>query len=291
MKSSRILIVGCGVIGTRVGEQLLQQGYEVAGLRRDPAALPAGFLSLAGDYSVAADMDAAAAFQPDQLLFTPVPAGRDAHGYRRGYLDGIRAMTEAGVLNACERAVMVSSTRVYAEAEGGWVDETSALSTTDEPAQIIAAAENAFLGSCSGASVLRASGIYGRWPGMLLSRVARGEASADPNRIGNRIHRDDLVGAITFVLTRSAAAAGVINVTDSAPVPVGEVERWLAAQLGVKLQPPLEGYAVGRGNRRCANTRLQDLGYALVYPDYKAGYGALLQANRSKWDDLMTAPS
>jgi len=282
VKSPHIAIVGCGDIGIRVGTVLARSGWRVTGVRRNPEHLPAAFERCRADYTDADSLASLADGHPDYVLFTPVPADRTAGGYQRGYALAVSALASSGLLRRARGAVMVSSTRVFAEQDGGTVTEASPLAGDDPAAQAIIDAEELLHRHCGAAVVLRASGIYGAPPGALLSRVLRGEASADPHRISNRIHRDDLAAAIVHVfeaLVRGATLPPTLIASDDEPAPIGEVEAWLARALGVDTLTPSQRAGPGRGNRRCCNRMLRATGFRLRYPSYREGYRAQLEAH------------
>jgi nucleoside-diphosphate-sugar epimerase len=288
MKTNSILFVGCGDLGARSGALLLQRGWEVAGLRRDTARLPPGFVGFAGDYTQPGGLDFAAALKPDFVVATANPSDRSVEGYRRGFTLGAQNLL-AGLGGHRPRAILwVSSTRVYAERDGGWVDETSALSVDDPRAVALVAAEQVLLESPHRACAVRFAGIYGHPGGRLLERIRRGEFSpAQPIRYSNRIHRDDCAGFLCHLLERALggeALAPVYNGVDDLPAAQFEVEMWLAAAMGVQVQPvpPSPGAessfqeAMHSGHKRCSNRLLHASGYRLLYPDYRSGYGAIL---------------
>ncbi len=277
-----MLIVGCGDIGARVGEQLMLDGWRVSALRRDPARLPAGFVGYAGDYSRDDGLRNLTEVRADVVLFTPLPADREVAGYERGFRDSVDVIAASGVLATCRRFLYVSSTRVYAEQSGAWVDEAAALTQRDPRGIAIAQGEQRARQQTA-TTVVRPAGVYGASPAMLLERVAGGAGSADPERISNRIHRDDLAGLLALLAVRALDAVtlpDVVNAADNEPAPIGEVEAWLASAIGVALAPGAGGKSV-RGNRRVANRRLHELGYQLQYPSWREGYAALI----ANWRD------
>ncbi|MDH5171180.1 MAG: epimerase [Gammaproteobacteria bacterium] len=288
MKTNSILFVGCGDLGARSGKLLLDRGWQVAGLRRDPTRLPPGFARIAGNYSEAGGLDCIASLKPDFVVVTPNPSDRSVEGYHRGFTLGAQNLL-AGLGSHHPQAILwVSSTRVYAELDGGWVDETSALSVDDPRALAMIAAERALLDSAHRASAIRFAGIYGYPGGRLLERIRRGELSpAQPVRYGNRIHRDDCAGFICHLLEQVAGGgslAPAYNGVDDLPAAQFEVDSWLAAALGVRGEPaltPLSNAPEGMstGHKRCSNRLLHSTGYRLLYPDYRSGYGALLGAS------------
>jgi nucleoside-diphosphate-sugar epimerase len=204
MKSNSILFVGCGDLGCRSGLIMQARGWQVAGLRRDPSRLPAGFTGIRGDYSSPGDTGFIAELKPDYVVATFNPSDMSVEGYQRGFSQAAQSLL-AGLGDHRPRAILsVSSTRVYAERDGGWVDETSPLSADDPRALAIIAAEQILLGSVHRVSVVRFAGIYGYPGGRLLERIRRGELSPkEPLRFSNRIHRDDCAGFLCHLLGRA----------------------------------------------------------------------------------------
>jgi len=288
VKTSSILFVGCGDIGVLCGSRLLAAGWRVAGMRRNPAGLPAGFDGIAGDYTVPAGLDFVARLRPAYIVATFNPSDRSVDGYRRGFEQAARNLL-AGLGEHRPRCIfMVSSTRVYAERDGGWVNEDSALAGDDPRAQAIVAAERVLQESAHRTCVVRFAGIYGAPGGRLLARIRRGEFSpAQPVRYSNRIHREDCAGFPAHLLDqaeRGIALAPVYNGVDDLPAPQFEVESWLAARLGIQVAPAAQLASPGDvhgapaliGHKRCSNRLLHASGYRLLYPDYRSGYGAVL---------------
>lgn len=277
MKHPHLLIVGCGDIGSRVAERLLTGGWQISAARRRPALLPRGIDGYVGDYTEPGGLSALVGLEPDICLFTPLPASRDAAGYQLGFHDGVREIAATGVFQHCQRLLYVSSTRVYAEQQGGVVDEQSALTASDAMGVAIQAGEQ-LARSLLPTTVIRPAGVYGAEPAMLVERVRSGAFSADPGRISNRIHRDDLAGLLALLSQRAINNDGlpeVLNAADDEPAPIGTVEAWLAARLEIPVQMGSGGKSV-RGNRRVSNQLLHKLGYELRYPTWREGYAELL---------------
>jgi nucleoside-diphosphate-sugar epimerase len=187
----------------------------------------------------------------------------------------------------------LSTTGVYGDRAGAWVDETSERRPGNPRSARRAAVEDAWLALWRDRGVpvhvFRLSGIYG--PGRsAIDQLRAGTAKRidKPGQIFSRIHVED----IATVLEASIAhprPGGIYNVADDAPAPAHEVVAHAAALLGVA-PPPLEPYDPERlspmarefyaETRRVRNTRIkQELGVALRYPDYKAGLAAILAAS------------
>jgi nucleoside-diphosphate-sugar epimerase len=280
MKVKSVLIVGCGDLGARAGALLHDRGWQVAGVRRSTDRLPAGFTGHRADYTEEGSLGFLAALEPDYLLTTFNPAEMTVEGYRSGFLVAMQNTLAGLGAHRPRGIIMVSSTRVFAEREGGWVDETSELVGDDPRALAIIEAERALLSSGHTACVVRFGGIYGAPDGRLLARIRRGELCApEPVRYTNRIHRQDCGGFLAHLLLAMAdgvAPEPVYIGVDDDPAPRFEVESWLARELGVAARPGFRAPESPGGHKRCSNRRLHASGYRLLYPDYRSGYRAVL---------------
>ncbi|MDP5065401.1 MAG: epimerase [Haliea sp.] len=283
MKNKSVLIVGCGDLGARAGAILLEAGWSVTGLRRDIGKLPAGFAGLAADYAAAdADFSVLQTLAPDFILLTLKPAGSGEAGYKAGFSDALRAVLHGLGEHRPSGIIMVSSTRVYGEVDGGWVEDDSPLVTNDPAALAIIEAERQLLASPHPSCTVRSAGIYGDPNGFLLRRVARGELCAEsPVRYSNRIHRDDVGGLLAWLLQRWAQGVAPpprMIAVDNDPAPQFAVETWLARTLGLTQWRTGAPTPRSSGHKRCRNIALHESGYVLQFPDYRAGYGAALGA-------------
>lgn len=283
MKSMSVLWVGCGDIGLRAGSALHESGWRIAAVRRNADRLPDTFEGHAADYTQPGSLAFAAALAPDFVVTTFTPFDRSVEGYRAGFTAASANLLEGLGAHRPRHIIMASSTRVFAEHEGGWVDEHSPLTRDDESAQAIIAAEEQLRASSHSVSVVRFAGMYGISGGRLLARISRGEVCPPrPVRYTNRIHREDCSGFIMHLLQKAALGESLEPVyigVDDAPAPRYEVETWLARKLGVPVpddDAPAEPVHHSAGHKRCRNRALRDSGYRLIYPDYRSGYGALL---------------
>jgi nucleoside-diphosphate-sugar epimerase len=281
MKRQALLIVGCGDLGLRVGTTLRAEGWAVHGVRRNIDALPAGFTAHRADYSTPGGLQQLRGLRPDTVLATFNPVDRSLAGYRSGFVEGARNLLDALGDHRPARVLFSSSTRVFAESRGAWVEESSPLSRDDERALAIIEAEQLIRDSGHAASVVRFAGIYGHTGGHLLARIARGELSpAVPGRWSNRIHREDCAGFLCHLLraaiTGEALAPVYIGVDDR-PTLQHEVERWLAGEMGVDVGEETADFRGGDAvGKRCRNLLLHASGYLLRFPDFRSGYRAVL---------------
>jgi hypothetical protein len=174
----------------------------------------------------------------------------------------------------------LSSTGVYGDTGGAWVDETAPIGTGRRSAR--AAADAAWLGLAN-ARVFRLPGIYG--PGRSpLDRVREGSAARIdvPGQVFSRIHVDDIVSG---VLAGFAGPPGAYNLADDEPAPQSEVIAYASRLLGLPVPPlvPLaeaklspQAQAFYSENRRVANGKARRvLGWRPAWPDYRFGLRAL----------------
>ena len=276
--SEHILIAGCGDVGTQLGLRLTQRGHRVWALRRHPNSLPDELIPVSCDLRQRVDPQQLPA-DIDRVVYLPTPGARDETAYRRTFVDGLGNLMSA--LNQRERPelrlLFVSSTSVYGQAGGEWVDEDSITEPSRFAGRVLLDAEALARRSTPHCTVLRFAGIYGPGRTRLIDRARSGEPCADtPVHYTNRIHRDDCAGTLAHVLMLDNPADTYVGV-DDAPTPQHEVIDWLAQQLG-KPETPRRARTDKRMTRgkRLRNTRLRSSGYEFQYPDFRAGYSAVL---------------
>ena len=272
-----LLILGCGDIGTRVGLSVLQKGWQVSAVRRQPQLLPEDFERIRLDLTEAGRLSELGRVNPDYVLVTPTPLSNDPAGYQSGFARVAQALAGQSWIARCRRGIWISSTRVYREAGGGWVDEHSALNL-DEPQAAAMVDAEASVRRGATATIIRPAGVYGNPEGILMRRVRAGKGGGTAAPYGNRIHRDDLSRLIVHCLFRDLNGDSVpptLIGADHDTTPTHEIEDWLAGQLGLTLNRPTEGGPV-RANRRCANKLLAEIGFTLDYPTWREGYQATI---------------
>lgn len=174
----------------------------------------------------------------------------------------------------------LSSTGVYGDTGGAWVDESAALAGRRSPR---IAADLAW--RSIGARIFRLPGIYG--PGRsILDRIAGGQAHrvALPDQVFSRVHVDDIAAAVLAAAERGDP--GIYNIADDLPAPQNALVEFACAALALPL-PPLLGLEEAKlspaarafyaENRRVANGKAKrDLGWRPFYPTYLAGLRALI---------------
>ncbi len=280
----RVLIAGCGDLGTALGLELAAAGDEVIGLRRHPEGLPAAISPFAADLADPRTLEPLP--EVDAVVYAAAADSSTDEAYRRAYVDGLRHLLAARALqeHPPQRILFVSSTAVYAQNDGEWIDEGSPAEAADFRGLRLREGEDLLRAATPAATatiVLRLSGIYGPGRTRLIDLVRSGRATYPPGppRYANRIHRDDAAEALAHLL-RLPAPAPLYLGTDDAPADLAEVLTFLAVELGAPLPQLAEAPSPGgveRASKRCSNARLKTTAYSFRYPTYREGYGDLLR--------------
>jgi nucleoside-diphosphate-sugar epimerase len=273
----RVLIAGCGYVGTATADLFQTAGWEVEGWTRSPdsaaqlAAKPYAVqaVDIANRGAV---QEAASAF--DVVIHCASSGGGGTESYHRVYLKGATNLL-AGLQP--RRFIYTSSTSVYAQTKGEWVNEESATEPIHETGKILRKAEE--LVKQNGGLVARLAGIYGPGRSALLRKFLSGEARIDNDgqRYLNQVHRDDVAAALLHLVATSierSSVASVVNVTDDQPITQREAYAWLAR----KLDRPLPAVVArpserkrGASNKRVSNQKLRALGWEPKFPTFPIG--------------------
>lgn len=279
-----ILLAGCGDLGTEAGLRFHALGHRVVGWRRSPAKLPAAIEGVAADLSapglprVPADTTA--------VVIAVAADSPTEEAYRAAYVDGLTHVLDALERDGVrpQRVLFVSSTAVYGDAGGGWVDENTPPRPGGFSGRVLLEAEQllqaAFSGTATTATSLRLGGIYGPGRTRLIDQVRGGTAVVpEDSRYTNRIHRDDAAAAIVHLATVPPEPAPVYVGVDNDPADLGTVLRFLAAELGLA-EPPVGDAGPARGgNKRCRNDLLRSTGFEFAFPSFREGYRDILAGN------------
>lgn len=291
----RVAILGCGYVGLELGRQLTARGHEVVGIRRSPegceAIEDAGFEAIRADL---ADPEALARVpDADALVFAASSGGRDAEAARAIYVRGLETVIEhfSERVDPPERLVYTSSTGVYGDHDGGWVDEETPIEPTTEKTRVLREAEGIALESPIEGTVVRFAGLYGP-DRYRLERYLEGPVTEG---YLNMIHRDDAAGTVRFLLEEDLARGEVVLAVDDEPADKWEFADWLADQCGVSepaketkedrlADPDLSEPARRRilTSKRCSNEKLRELGYEFSYPTFREGYREAVKAYPSR---------
>ncbi len=289
------VIAGCGDLGSALGLILAARGARVTGIRRSRSPLVAPLRTLSLDIAALRPTEGAriaALMRADIVVYALAAGRREKDAYDKAYIEGVDALSR--VLELRDTPVMrvffVSSTSVYGECAGRWVDEDTPPQPQGFAGESVLAGERRMLAAPFPATIVRLGGIYGPGRSWLIDRVRRGgRCHCDPPRFTNRIHRDDAAHAIAHLVDLAVdraprrSLADIYTLVDHEPAAECEVMEWLAKRIGA---PPVERISGSESfdptsslratGKRCRNARLLSEGYAFRYPSYREGYRAVL---------------
>jgi nucleoside-diphosphate-sugar epimerase len=276
--SERILLAGCGDLGGRVAQRLCARGDEVWALRRQPPAHDgSGIHWLRGDLTDPASLRELPA-GITRLVYLPAPETRDKAAYRAIFVDGLRHLLDALDGRKLAQVVFVSSSAVYGEHDGDWVDEATPAEPLGFNGAVLLEAEQWLTEQSLPSTVLRLAGLYGPGRLQLIERLRAGQLRVprETPHWANRIHVDDAAAAIVHLLQLESPLPLYLGVDDT-PLPLDELYDFLAALIDAPL--PAEGAApAGVGSKRLRNARLRDSAWTPQWPDAREGYAALLDS-------------
>ena len=281
---TQVLIVGCGDLGGTVAAQLILLGVDVTGVRRSTSHMD-GVAIIQADVTAPESLAALKLIQPEILIYSVAANAQTDAQYKAHYVDGLQHVLSTQAENKRLRHVFfVSSSRVYGQITDVLLDEAESAIPADFGGKRLLEAESLLTTISCASTVLRLSGIYGESRLRMLNLAKLPQSWPVQNSWSNRIHRDDAAAFIVFLVRQVLAGIRVQNcyiVTDSMPAPQHEVLRWLASQLQIEEQPDFIADMPAEGGKRLSNKAMLETGFSLQYPDFKAGYQAVMSKNMS----------
>ncbi len=291
-QDNTLFCFGYGYSCDYLGRALQTRGWHVAGTTRDPdkRALMKEQDIKAYIFDYDSPLDDALRYMKDatHLLVSTPPDDRGDPAFVM-HEDDIRELKSLRWIG------YLSSTAVYGDRTGGWVDETSETRPNTKRGSRRLLAERQWLSLHEEAGlpvhIFRLAGIYGPMRSALDSvRAGNARRINKPGHAFSRIHVDDIVQVLTASMERPNPGA-IYNLADDLAAPSHELIKYACEMLGLPV-PPLLPYdeadmapitrSFYADNKRVKNDRIKDeLGVALKYPDYKSGLEACLEAERT----------
>lgn len=285
-----LLCFGFGFSATSLATRLINDGWRITGTSRTDDGVDRiralGFDAIRFDGGSPSDEIRSALQTATNALISAPPgdSGDPVLAHHRDDIAGASALEWAGYL---------STVGVYGDHDGAWVDETTPAAPASERSKRRLKAENAWLDVGKDGSprvqIFRLSGIYG--PGRsALDQIRSGRARRiiKPGQVFNRIHVDDIAGAVAAAMV-GAGSHAIYNVTDDEPAPPQDVITYAATLLGVPPPPEVAfadaqlspmGQSFYSEVKRVRNERIKsDLGYEFRYPTYREGLTAIASSS------------
>jgi len=273
---ARVLIAGCGDIGSRLGKTLNDQGHKVYGIRRDLSQLPTEIEGINADLF---NEIPALPEKLDYIFYIVSASGYNDVAYYQAYVLGLKHLISA-LPSAPKRLFFVSSSSVFGQSDGEHVTEESPTEGKNFSSKRLLEGEEVTLATDYPSTVVRFGGIYGPGRTHLIDLVNDGKAHCMEGVYSNRIHTEDCVGVLQHLMNYKKTEDLYIGV-DNEPTLTCEVYEWLAEQLSVsdiEHIEPTENSRAQRSNKRLSNEKIRSTGYKFKYPTFKDGYSVLLES-------------
>ncbi len=287
-----VLFIGLGYSVRPLADRLTSEGWHVAGTTRSPdkaaALTEAGIEALIWE---AGSRLPARISGVDAVIISVAP--------REGSCPVASAIGTAA-LQSSQRLLYLSSSGVYGDYDGAWIDETAACRPGTERGIARLKAENQWVSLAqetrSQLTLCRLAGIYG--PGRNAVESLAGDTPGaraglsrrliKPGQVFNRIHRDDIAAGL-YALLHTDDTPEIVNFTDDEPSPPADVITFAASLLGIHPPPEVHfddikdelssmAQSFYAENKRLKNERLRELVGTLLYPTYREGLSSIARA-------------
>lgn len=276
---AKVLIVGCGDLGSEIVKLLASSGHELVGIRVSSKPLPNNLPCIQANVTQPASLTPLKDINPNIVIYCVAASEQSDDSYRTHYVDGLKHVLATQASNPhLQHVFFVSSTRVYGQVTNEVLNESMPALTNDYGGKRLLEAESLLKELSCSSTTVRLSGIYG--PGRLYMINMAKDSNRWPqvNRWTNRIHRDDAARFIAFLCEKAIAGETIQDCyigTDDMPALQYDVLHWLARQLNIDVPAVSVGDLVE--GKQLSNQRMHDEGFQLTYPNYQLGYSELLK--------------
>lgn len=277
-----VLWLGFGDIAARCAPQLLKQDFSVTGVCRSDKFLPSGVRRIRANLDCATELESVLAEHFDYIVCSFTPSGRSEHDYQQAYYTRLEGVLAQLTPRPPSHLIYCSSTRVYTQNRGEWLDENSPCFPSVGPAQILLNTEKLLLNRGFSSTVVRFSGIYGPNRFHLLRQVLAGKGG--DRAYTNRIHVEDCAGLIAHLVRRHVDGIELPNclvASDDEPVQAHVLRMWLAEQMHCAESLNLvegEGKPRAMAGKRFRNKVVAQLAYVFRYANYRIGFPPIISA-------------
>jgi len=265
-----------------MGRDLFDQGFEVFGLcRRTATAEKLNALKITPLQIDLLDPEALAGIPDMDYVIACQAPSRESDTFENTYVTATQNLMNALSCMKLKQFILISSTSVYGDRKGEWVDEKTVIRSNEfnltQSAQSLVRAEESVMNSDLPWVILRLSGIYGPHRHR-LKRLQSGEFQPPMlDDFMNRIHRDDIIGIINMLIQKKVSQEVIVG-SDDLPTTHKQFYTWIFQELGMELPfPQSDSKKSRRGSKRCANDKIKSMGYHFEYPTYQQGYRELIK--------------
>ena len=270
--------MGCGRLGQRIGKDLSKLPIEIIGIKRQLSKLNSPFKILALDIFSDNFSDNINLINPDFLIYSVSSDSQTVESYQKNYIEGLKVTINAlSKLDGFQHLFFISSTRVYGQISKGHLSESTLPKPIDFGGKALLEAEKCLKKITFKTTILRLSGIYGDDRRHMLGVASDLTKWPPEDRWTNRIHEEDVASFINFLFTQiinNKEIEDLYLLTDSQPVSLYEVLRWIRTELGLSLdKSPVPNVINGK---KLKSEILPKLKFSLKHSNYKSGYHQMI---------------
>ena len=278
IKNKKLLVIGCGKLGQKLGLLAKKTPLDLLGFKRKKIT-STNIRIEQQDIFDKSFFDKVKIHSPDFILYSLSADEQSEKSYRRNYVEGLKQVIKSiKYINNFQHLFFVSSTSVYGDNNDQFIDEFSETSPKNFRGTILLEAENLLNTVKFNSTILRLSGIYGSGRNYMIKLSQDAESWPKVDRWTNRINEDDAANFIIFLLNQCLQGEipeKLYLLTDKEPVTLFRLLNWIRQNLNLKnkiniTSDPILG-------KRLRSSIIPLLKFEYKYPTYKQGYKELIQ--------------
>jgi len=278
IKNKKLLVIGCGKLGQKLGLLAKKTPLDLLGFKRKKIT-STNIRIEQQDIFDKSFFDKVKIHSPDFILYSLSADEQSEKSYQRNYVEGLKQVIKSiKYINNFQHLFFVSSTSVYGDNNDQFIDEFSETSPKNFRGTILLEAENLLNTVKFNSTVLRLSGIYGSGRNYMIKLSQDAESWPKVDRWTNRINEDDAANFIIFLLNQCLQGEipeKLYLLTDKEPVTLFRLLNWIRQNLNLKnkiniTSDPILG-------KRLRSSIIPSLKFEYKYPTYKQGYKELIQ--------------
>jgi|TARA_B110000971_G_scaffold100994_1_gene103889 nucleoside-diphosphate-sugar epimerase len=272
----KLLIVGCGKLGLKIGN-VLSKKFEITGIKRKKPIKESLFQILEVDIFSKDFTKKIKSINPNYIIYSVAADNQTEELYQNAYVNGLRLSINASlVCSNIKHFFFISSTRVYGQKSEDFLSELTEPLPNDFGGRALLEGENLVKNMLLPSTTLRLSGIYGVDRAHMVALAKRPEDWPVNNRWTNRIHEDDIVHFIIFLLDKikETPLEPLYLLTDNSPTPIYDVLNLIRVELNL---PPNKKIGNGKPvGKKLKSKIIPGLNFHFKYSDYLIGYKSIV---------------
>ena len=276
----KLLIVGCGKLGQKIGN-LLSKKFEIIGIKRKKINGVIQFPIIELDIFNNDFKKELNSINPDYVIYAVAADSQTEDSYQNAYINGLRLTIDAVLIcKNTKHFFFISSSRVYGQKTDAFISEFTRPLPSDFGGRALLEGELLLKNTSLPSTTLRLSGIYGNNRSHMLRLAKNPQDWPDINRWTNRIHEDDITNFISFLLDKIKVASlePIYLLTDNVPVPIYDVLNWIRTELKLNKHKKISNKKPN--GKKLKSKIIPGLNFGFKYPDYRNGYTSIVDYNK-----------